>query len=240
VAEALTDGECNGITPYTGDKYFAVGGVCTNGAYGQCVQDVNVNAFATAIDVGEIQADFGGFLSNYSGSDLPELRLLFLSEAGSLLDSTGYLSTLNATWTLLDQLTPVPENTRIIRFELNGTRNAGSDNDSYFDDLYLRLGMPNEDCDSFSTNTRNVLNDKKVVQAQPNPWSDQTFLKLSFPLTPQMNLQLTNVLGQQVDCIYTIEGDGLRLQRGTLAAGVYFFVVYNALGEIAKGEFVLR
>ena len=40
---------------------------------------------------------------------------------------------------LIEQFTIIPEVTVIIRIVLTGTRNAGEDNDSYFDDISLNI-----------------------------------------------------------------------------------------------------
>jgi len=149
VMEALTDGECDGISPHTGIKYFAVGGVCENGAYGRGIQNVDVLNYADSIDGGEFYAKFGGFLSNYNGNDLPEMRILFLDENENALGTSEKHSNLNDYWTLYSSWEIIPVQTRIIQFELTGTRNSGFDNDSYFDDLFLRVGSKLGSCNEF-------------------------------------------------------------------------------------------
>jgi hypothetical protein len=138
IVESLTDGECDGRTPHSGTNYFCVGGLCDDSEYGLAVQEIDVSELADVIDAGEAELLYGGFLSDWSGSDLPEMRLAFLDEGGNSLDMTGMLSTLNTTWTELSGLATVPSGTRTVRCELHGTRNSGDDNDSYFDDLFLQ------------------------------------------------------------------------------------------------------
>ena len=56
--ESLTNGECNGIAPYLGTRYFALGALCTDNAYGRAYQDVSVASNAAAIDVGTTTARY--------------------------------------------------------------------------------------------------------------------------------------------------------------------------------------
>ena len=97
IVESLTDGECAGTTPHSGTYYFGVGGLCDESEYGLAVQEIDVSDSADVIDAGEAALLYGGFLSDWSGSDLPEMRLAFLDEGGNWLDMTDMLSTLNTT-----------------------------------------------------------------------------------------------------------------------------------------------
>jgi len=157
VIEALTNGQCDGISPHTGIKYFAVGGVCENGAYGKGIQNVDVQLYADSIDEGDYYAKFGGYLSNYNGNDLPEMRILFLDENDNVLDASEKLSNLNDFWTLYSSWEIIPIQTRKIQFELTGTRNSGWDNDSYFDDLFLKLGNKRGSCNEFELDLKIFL-----------------------------------------------------------------------------------
>ncbi len=139
--ESLTSGACDGIAPRSGNAYLAVGGLCDGNetAYSEAYQQVAVGAFADAIAAGTAMADFGGYLSNFSGSDRPALRLDYLASNGAVLGSSATLTSLNNSWTLVEDSQQIPANTSSIRMILTGTRNAGTDNDSYFDDLFLRV-----------------------------------------------------------------------------------------------------
>ena len=56
IAESLTAGECNGVNPHAGDRYFAVGGLCTESDVARMHQDVDVSAEADSIDAGAVLA----------------------------------------------------------------------------------------------------------------------------------------------------------------------------------------
>ena len=137
--EVLADGECGGISPFAGDHYFAVGGVCDPHELGEAVQTVDVAAYAAAIDAGDAAVSFGGMLSTWGGDDQPEIELAFVDADGVELGRTGRTGSQLSDWTTVSAYAAVPSSTRAIEFILFGTRHAGNDNDSYFDDLRLHL-----------------------------------------------------------------------------------------------------
>jgi len=137
--EVLTDGECGGTTPYAGDHYFGVGGVCDGEAYGEAHQDVDVSDHAAAIDGSTAVVRFGGMFADWAGSDLPEAQLVFVDAQGGELATSSRLWALTESWTQVLGHQNIPPGTRTIRFVLMGTRNDGQDNDSYFDDLNLQV-----------------------------------------------------------------------------------------------------
>lgn len=148
VVEAVTDGECNGVSPYAGEKYFAVGGLCEHSEVGRCIQNVHVTTYADSIDTGVFPVHFGGALSDYGGTDLPEMRLIFLDVNAIEIGTSSTLENANPTWVLMSSTMNVPAQTRTIQVELKGTRFGGTDNDSYFDNVYVKLGSfnPNFEC----------------------------------------------------------------------------------------------
>jgi hypothetical protein len=139
--ESLTSDQCGSVPVYQGDRFFAVGGVCFNEqSVGLADQVVNVFAYSTQIDNGELQALFGGYLRAWvANNDSPQLSLEFINSAGQVLLATPFIGNNSGQWLLVQQMVAVPPFTRRIKFHLKGTRNAGTDNDSYFDELFLKL-----------------------------------------------------------------------------------------------------
>ena len=151
--ESLTAGECAGVNPRSGTYYLAVGGLCSGNEtpYSEAYQNIDVSSFSDSIDTGSKKVIFGGYLSNYAGNDQPTMNLEFLDAASNPLGSSTVLTTLNSSWTYLEATETIPALTRTIQVVLTGTRNAGTDNDSYFDDLTLRLNLGgNAPCDQYS------------------------------------------------------------------------------------------
>lgn len=136
--ESLTSGECNGAAPRSGSRYFAVGALCSEAALAEASQTVDVSAYAVAID-GGLRVEYAGYMRNWSGSDVPEIFLVFVDGNGQSLGSANPISSATSSYTLQSNTVDLPVGTRGIEFHLRGTRNNGTDNDSYLDDLSLRL-----------------------------------------------------------------------------------------------------
>jgi len=140
-------GECDSVAPYSGAKAFAVGGVCGDeSATGEAVQVVDV-AFASAdIDVGSATLNLSAFLRNWGGSDRPSFRAIFRDQAGNELDRSPIQQGVSSVWTEHSIVRAVPVSTRSIDIVLVGTRNSGSDNDSYFDEIAASLSFVVSGC----------------------------------------------------------------------------------------------
>jgi hypothetical protein len=238
VVEALTDQECNGVTPYNGEKYFAVGGLCDHSDLGRATQDVDVSMYADSIDAGALSVNFGGYLSNYSGADLPEMRLLFYDHTGMMLGESNVLSTLNASWTLLSEWMPIPGQTRTIQLELKGTRNTGTDNDSYFDELFLKVSEGAIDCTPI-TSTHSMYSAIPDLTIAPNPFTDRTIIQLPSTVKEEVYLQLIDAGGRKVAAACHRVENTLELERGNLAAGTYLVIVRVGRQVVGAGKVVV-
>lgn len=137
--ESLTAYECDGVEPYNGDFYFAAGALCNSSTYAEVSQTINISEYADCITNGMAEAHFGGYLSNWGGDDHPEMQMILLDEFHNEIGSSPILDTYNSSWTFLSDSQPIPEETAYIQILLMGTRYAGSDNDSYFDDLFVKI-----------------------------------------------------------------------------------------------------
>lgn len=135
--EALQNAECGSVPPFQGTFNFAVGGVCTNeSALGFAEQSIDLSMFATDIDNDLLSIQLSGYMRNFGGSDVPEIYCEFY-DGTTLLSTTPSISNANDTWTQISLFEEIPINTTSCRVILKGTRNAGTDNDSYFDELNL-------------------------------------------------------------------------------------------------------
>jgi len=143
--ESLEAYLCDGIEPYNGDYYFIVGALCNTATYAEAYQEVDVSEYTECIDQNSAYVNYGGYLSDWGGSDYPEMAVAFLDEDGYEIDRTDNIGTYNSFWTYFSNEYQIPVNTRSIQMILMGTRYAGDDNDSYFDDLFLKIWQ-NESC----------------------------------------------------------------------------------------------
>ncbi|NOU49870.1 metallophosphoesterase family protein [Pseudoalteromonas sp. JBTF-M23] len=137
--EALTDKQCGSVPPFEGQKFFAVGGVCQGEtAFTSVSQRVSVQNIAHISD-GNVTINFGGMLRNYSGNDTPAIKLSLFDVSGALISNSDNLTHQSAQWQGVSGQLTLPANTAFIDFVLTGKRNHGTDNDSYFDALYLTI-----------------------------------------------------------------------------------------------------
>jgi predicted MPP superfamily phosphohydrolase len=143
--ESLEAYVCDGVEPHSGDYYFILGALCNTASYSEAYQEIDLSAYMDCIDQGLAYADYGGYLSDWGGDDHPEMTIAFMDENGNEIDGAEILGTYNAFWTLLSNEIQIPVGTRSIHMILMGTRYAGDDNDSYFDDLFLKVWQ-DEDC----------------------------------------------------------------------------------------------
>ncbi|MBN92685.1 MAG: hypothetical protein CL928_01225, partial [Deltaproteobacteria bacterium] len=146
VLESLTSGECDGREPYDGDRYFAVGGLCEGESdYGEARQTVQLKEWLADVQAGRVRAHFGGMLRDWGGDDRPEIRLDFVDAVGSTLDQSETLGLQATEWTEVSSALDVPVGAQAVDFVMMGTRNAGDDNDSYLDEVRLRLEVVTEE-----------------------------------------------------------------------------------------------
>jgi acid phosphatase type 7 len=223
--ESINSGQCAGNNAYAGSKLFAVGGVCEDNAYGEGRQDVDVSAYAAQIATGDATARFGGYLSDYNGNDLPEFRLDFLDGNGSLLSSTATFGIRSGTWAHMQESADIPTATATVRMVLMGTRESGSDNDSYFDDLFLRLQFGGESCEQYvQVGIAEQPNDNEVA-VYPNPFTESTLVQVKHPVAGRTYvLRLFDRSGREVQHYSTVTG-AFRISSEQLVPGFYIYQV---------------
>ncbi len=137
--ESLEEYACDGIEPYSGDYYFIVGALCNTVTYSEAYQEIDISEFSGCIEQGLASVNYGGYLSDWGGNDHPEMKLAFIDGNGNQISESETIGTYNAYWTLFSIDTIIPDGTEFIQMILMGTRYAGDDNDSYFDDLFLKI-----------------------------------------------------------------------------------------------------
>jgi len=158
--ESLEAYICDGIEPHSGDYYFIVGALCNSITYSEAYQEVDVSEHTNCIDQELAYADYGGYLSDWGGDDHPEMTIAFIDEDGNEIDRAETLGTYNSYWTLLSSDYQIPIGTRTIQMILMGTRYAGDDNDSYFDNLFLKVW---QDADCMNMGMLGDLNQDEIL-----------------------------------------------------------------------------
>ena len=242
VVEALESGICDGILPNSGNKYFAVGGLCEHSSLGRLAQNIDVSTYADSIDLGGFTVVFGGYLSNFGGSDLPEMKIIFLDENLIELGESTPLLTYNNFWTKLSDTLIIPTQTRTIQLELKGTLNAGTDNDSYFDDLFLTVGTPiNTDCDQITSILDFPNSNRKVESLKISPNPAQDFAKIEIPKAHigEFLIGLTNSDGVKIKPSYQRMNNTISLDTKGLIKGMYIVWFRGTQGKIYTGKLVI-
>lgn len=128
--------------PFEGSFYFDGG----NNLETRANQVIAVpGAQETAIDAGERQYRLTWYQNSFAGSDDGEMSIEFLD--GSMVSlGAAVASGLSAPtdWTERVIAGDTPANTRFIRIEMHMARDAGTNNDAYFDLIGLALGRFND------------------------------------------------------------------------------------------------
>jgi hypothetical protein len=221
--ESLTNAQCGGPAPYAGSKLFAVGGICTDTPIGRATQTVDVSTYASLIDTGNYQADFGAYMRDWESMDIPQVKIYFYNASNSLLGSSNWLSHNTPSWTLKEDFINIPISTRLIKYEMKGVRNNGSDNDSYMDDTFLRLGSETIDCSGLSI--QDSLNSK--FKLFPNPMSNSTQISFDSNAVKPTQLNLVNILGESIQVTYFIQNDRIVLEKNNIPSGIYMVSIYK-------------
>jgi hypothetical protein len=126
----------SGPAPFEGIAYFFAGA----GATATLRQDVDVLSFAGQIDAGLMAFDFSGRVRSFDQNppDSATIVVSLLSGGAAVLASfDSGPQTGTSTWTEIATTLAAPVGTRTVRIDLVSLRNAGTNNDGYFDAISL-------------------------------------------------------------------------------------------------------
>ena len=112
----MTDGECNGETPYAGDRYFSVGGLCQSAEYGSATQTIDISDYSEYIDAGTTAAIYGAYMDNWGGDDIPAVALQFYDNYDFLVGATDTATSASQEWSLTHEQWGIPAGTRQIKY----------------------------------------------------------------------------------------------------------------------------
>jgi hypothetical protein len=241
--ESLEDGECNGISPHTGQKYFAVGAVCIENEFAAAHQTVDLNNFSTEIDAGNVILKYGAYLSNWGGSDIPSFTVQFFDTNDSLILGTDTSSTTNSTWTLMNKIWAIPTGTRSVSFIIMGQRITGTDNDSYFDDIFLQLNLQGDSCSYYisqSTDIETYSNILLNLKLYPNPVSNTAILNIPYEKNKNLQILIFDSKGRKVKSYNHSSPSTFVFYKENLINGLYLLQVSENENILGHVKFIIQ
>ena len=239
VCESMLAGDCAGTIPFSDDYYFCVGGICTESDVAIMHQDIDVTSYTDSIDLGLLHVSFGAMMSDWSGADVPEMRLLFLTLGGTQIGATDYYAGNYISWTLVGDNFEVPALTRMIRCELKGTRNEGIDNDSYFDDVFVKVGSEIL-CVESPSSLASITPELATLTAFPNPAIDDVTIEFGELSGGGIQVRIFDSVGRKVQADVSVMRDKATISRGHLSDGNYQVLVINQAGRTGTVSFVFE
>ena len=109
---------------------------------------------------------------------------------------------------------------------MRGTRNEGTDNDSYFDDVFVRIGNEIE-CNEEIVSVDDLGKRPLKFNAYPNPAKEHATIELPYSWGTETLVRLADITGRKIEAQYTIEDSKLYLNRSTLNSGAYTVTIIN-------------
>jgi len=182
---------------------------------------------------------FGAMMSDWSGADVPEMRVLFLTLGGTQIGATDYYAGPYVNWTLVGGNLAIPALTRVIRCELKGTRNEGVDNDSYFDDVFVKVGSPTL-CEQAPSILPSITPHLTALIAFPNPAIEDVTIEFGSLSGENNQVRMFDSSGRKVQAEVRLMRDKATISRGNFPNGNYQVLVINQDGRAGNVSFVFE
>ena len=120
--------------------------------------------------------------------------------------------------------------------ELRGTRNAGTDNDSYFDDLFLKVGTQVEDCFDISSSYEHQSFYTKQLKIFPIPALNSVSIIIPESLRGAFSFNLISNEGVKVESIFEKTEDSIIIDLTNLPVGFYSVLLRDKHGSVYSGR----
>lgn len=132
-------------TQHSGTYSFVIS---PDSKYGGFRQDIDVSSFSSDIDAGIIEATLDFWLETYASDDDSARLVLEAYSSTGTVDETTFLSRWQTAWLEPDTWTEyniakyLPSGTRLLRIQVEGKRDSGTELSAYVDDITLTLDTP--------------------------------------------------------------------------------------------------
>ena len=113
-----------------------------------------------------------------------------------------------------------------------GNRNAGSDNDSYFDDLFLKLDLHGMMCEEAVLSTGKIPIETVPLLIYPNPFQKEINFKWNNRNKKLWKIEMLDVHGRIIE-VKTSMSDLMIFESKNYSKGHYFYKFYVA-SELIK------
>jgi hypothetical protein len=240
ILESLSDGQCTGTTPYVGNKYFGVGGLCNESPFCSASQTIDVSNYSIEIDAGTTEAKYGAYMSNYSGSDIPSVAIQFLDANNILIFGTDTTISVQNTWTHVNEQSPIPFGTRFINYIMMGERNSGTDNDSYIDETFLKINLSADSCSYYvPDSTINTIQEHELLNLKlyPNPVSNKAMVNIPYIKNDHLSIRIINLEGKLVHEYSHVHPPTFTFNTGKMKNGLYLLQIYDREKNIGNIKF---
>lgn len=208
--------------PCEGGNYFFAGAA----ALAELRQDVDVSAYADSIDTNTQRFVFSGYVHSWEQSppDSSRVILEFLDISKTVkldsLDSGNYANP--DEWVHITLRSVAPPNARYIRIRLISLRKNGTNNDGYFDALFLSTA----DIVFAESGNEERPDELALLQNYPNPFNPMTTITYILPHPGNVSVLVYNSAGQVVRTLveeYQVTGQHqVVFNAEGLASGTFF------------------
>ena len=237
--ESLSSGQCAGTTPYAGNKYFGVGGLCIYAPFGSASQTIDVSAYSIEIDAGITAAKYGAYMADYNGSDIPSVALQFLDSSSTLILATDTTDSPQSTWTLVNEQMAIPSGTRFIKYIMMGERLGGSDNDSYIDETFLKINLAADSCSYYNPNSTSTIQNLELLNLKlyPNPVSNTAIVNIPYTKNDHLSIRIIDIQGKLVKEYNHVHPPTFTFNTDEIKNGLYLLQIYGQEKNIGNIKF---
>ncbi|SNR14941.1 endonuclease/exonuclease/phosphatase family protein [Tenacibaculum jejuense] len=206
-----------------------------NSSIGEVYQDVNVEAYANAIDNGLQSFYLEGFIRSYSGRDRARIRLEYRNANNTVLASfDSNWKNRSSSWEEVTDERIAPIGTRKIRVILLSERNSGTSNDGYLDALSLRTK------ENKLSRRSNVLKEEiKEAENEFKVWPNPATNIISINNRDRGEIFIVNVLGV-IQKRVELTKSNTEISISDLSKGLYIVRFVNDKGIVKTKSLIIR
>ena len=116
-----------------------------------------------------------------------------------------------------------------------GTRNAGTDNDSYFDEVFLKLDFNGMLCEEAVLSTDQITVNPIPLLIYPNPFQNEINFKWNNQSKKLWRIEILDVHGRVLD-LKSSNSELITFKSKNKSKGHYFYKFYVASKLIKTGK----